>query len=207
MNPSVTTVYTMVGHGTNDCNASPLTEQITVHPIPVATVETNPNFIDSDNPVVTLTDASPYSVRRVWYFDDGVAEEYTSPCSHNFGEVSSDSSAITMVAYNDLDCSDTINFKLPVTQFTFFAPNVFTPERPDNNTFRIFTANQQENFSVYIYDRMGRQVYTSQDLHFAWDGNYEGQKLPQGTYTYVIRYRRPGTEDIVTQKGTVTLLR
>jgi gliding motility-associated-like protein len=207
VNPSVTTVYTMVGHGTNDCNASPLTEQITVHPIPVATVETNPNFIDSDNPVVTLTDASPYSVRRVWYFDDGVAEEYTSPCSHNFGEVSSDSSAITMVAYNDLDCSDTINFKLPVTQFTFFAPNVFTPERPDNNTFRIFTANQQENFSVYIYDRMGRQVYTSQDLHFAWDGNYEGQKLPQGTYTYVIRYRRPGTEDIVTQKGTVTLLR
>ena len=34
-----------------------------------------------------------------------------------------------------------------------------------------------------------------------------GIKCPQGAYVYVIQYRRPGTEDIVTQKGTITLLR
>ena len=206
--PSQTTTYTLIGHGTNECNASPLTETITVHPVPVATVDYYPDFVDSDNPVVTLTDASPYSVRRVWYFNEGVATETTSPCTHNFGEVSSDSVDVTLVAYNDLECSDTLVFRLPVTQFTFFAPNVFTPERPDNSTFQIYTANEQENFSVYIYDRMGRQVYTSNDLHFKWDGNTdEGLKCPQGTYVYVITYRRPGTEDIVTQKGAVTLLR
>ena len=205
--PAQTTVYTMVGHGTNDCDAAPLTKKITVHPLPVATVETNPRFVDSDNPVVTLTDASPYSVRRTWLFSDGIPEEHTSPCSHNFGEVSSDSTDVTLVAYNDLDCSDTLAFRLPVTQFTFYAPNAFTPERPDNNTFRIYTANAQENFSVYIYDRQGRQVFASKDLHFAWDGTFEGRKLPQGAYTYVIRYRRPDTEDIVTQRGSVTLIR
>ena len=206
--PKQTTTYTLVGHGTNECNASPLSETITVHPVPVASVEYYPSFVDSDNPVVTLTDASPHSVRRVWHFNDGVAEETVSPCSHNFGEVSSDSVDITLVAYNDLDCSDTLAFRLPVTQFTFFAPNVFTPERPDNSHFQIFTANEQENFSVFIYDRMGRQVFASNDLHFKWDGNTEdGLKCPQGTYVYVITYRRPGTEDIVTQKGTITLLR
>lgn len=208
VSPKETTVYTLIGHGTNDCNANPLTEQITIHPIPVATVEMSPNFVDSDNPVVTLTDASPYSVRRVWFFEDGIATETTSPCNHDFGEVSSDSVEVTLVAYNDLDCSDTNKFRLPVTQFTFFAPNVFTPERPDNSTFQIYTANEQENFSVYIYDRMGRQVYFSNDLHFKWNGNTEdGLKCPQGAYVYVIRYRRPFTEDIVTQKGTITLLR
>ena len=206
--PSQTTTYTLVGHGTNECNASPLSETITVHPVPVATVDYYPDFVDSDNPVVTLTDASPYSVRRVWYFNEGSAIETTSPCTHNFGEVSSDSVDVTLVAYNDLECSDTLEFRLPVTQFTFFAPNVFTPERPDNSTFQIYTANEQENFAVYIYDRMGRQVYTSNDLHFKWDGNTtEGLKCPQGTYVYVITYRRPGTEDIVTQKGSITLLR
>ena len=206
--PHETTTYTLIGHGTNDCNASPLTESITVHPIPVATVEYYPNFVDSDNPIVTLTDASPYSVRRVWYFNEGTPEETITPCSHNFGEVSSDSVDIILVAYNDLECSDTLNFSLPVTQFTFFAPNVFTPERPDNSTFQIFTANEQENFSVHIYDREGRQVYTSNDLHFKWNGTtVEGLKCPQGTYVYIITYRRPGTEDIVTQKGTVTLIR
>ncbi|MBR3724068.1 MAG: gliding motility-associated C-terminal domain-containing protein, partial [Bacteroidales bacterium] len=102
----------------------------------------------------------------------------------------------------------TLEFRLPVTQFTFYAPNVFSPERPDNNTFSIFTANEQENFSVTIYDRAGRQVFYSEDLHFKWDGNTpSGIKCPQGTYVYIIYYRRPGTEDIVTQKGTITLLR
>ena len=206
--PKETTVYTLVGHGTNDCSSSPLTEQITVHPVPVATVEMNPKFVDSDNPVVTFTDVSPYSVRRVWTFSEGTPEEYTSPCTHNFGEVSSDSVDITLAAYNDLECSDVLNFRIPVTQFTFYAPNAFTPERPDNNTFQIYTANEQENFSVFIYDRMGRLVYTSDDLHFKWNGNaLDGTKLPQGAYAYVIYYRRPNTEDIVTQKGTVTLIR
>ena len=207
--PKETTVYTLIGHGTNNCDAAPLTEQITVHPIPVATVDFSPSFVDSDNPVVTLTDASPYSVSRIWYFNDGSPlTESTSPCSHNFGEVSADSVHVTLVAYNDLECSDTLNFALPVTQFTFYAPNIFTPERPDNNLFRIFTANEQQNFSVFIYDRMGRQVFSSDDLHFTWDGNNpQGVKCPQGSYVYVIQYRRPGTEDIVTQKGTVTLLR
>jgi gliding motility-associated-like protein len=209
VSPSQTTVYTLVGHGTNDCNAAPLSEKITIHPIPVATVGMSPLFVDSDNPVVTLTDKSPYSVRRVWHFNDGTPlTESTSPCSHNFGEVSADSVDVTLVAYNDLDCSDTLNFKIAVEQFTFYAPNIFTPERPDNNTFSIFTANQQENFAVFIYDRAGRQVFSSDDLHFKWDGTTEsGIKCPQGTYVYVIYYRRPGTEDIVTQKGTVTLLR
>ena len=206
--PKETTVYTLVGHGTNDCNSDPLTEQITVHPIPEATVDYYPNFVDSDNPVVTLTDVSPYSVHRVWYFEDGIGEEIASPCSHNFGEVSADSVNITMVAYNDLECSDTINFRLPVTQFTFYAPNAFTPERPDNSYFSIYTANEQENFSVYIYDRAGRQVYTSNDLHFRWNGTtVDGTKCPQGTYVFVVTYRRPGTEDIVQQKGAVTLIR
>ena len=206
--PRQTTTYTLIGHGTNDCNANPLTETITVHPIPVATVDYYPSFVDSDNPVVTLTDASPYSVRRVWYFQEGIPEETSSPCSHNFGEVSADSVDIILVAYNDLECSDTLEFSLPVTQFTFFAPNIFTPERPDNNTFQVYTANEQENFSIYIYDRAGRQVFASNDLHFRWDGNTnEGLKCPQGVYAYIVSYRRPGTEDIVTQKGTVTLLR
>ena len=209
VSPKQTTVYTLVGHGTNDCNAAPLSEQITIHPIPEASVDFSPSFVDSDNPVVTLTDVSPYSVRRVWYFNDGTPlTESVSPCSHNFGEVSADSVNVTLVAYNDLECSDTLNFALPVTQFTFYAPNVFTPERPDNNVFSIFTANEQQNFSVFIYDRQGRQVFSSEDLHFKWNGTTpSGIKCPQGAYVYVIQYRRPGTEDIVTQKGTITLLR
>lgn len=208
VNPKTTTTYTLIGHGTNDCAASPLTETITVHPIPVATADFDPGFIDSDNPIVTLSDVSPYSVSSTWYIAGSETPNYGTPYTHNFGEVSDDSVDVTLVAANDLGCSDTLDFKLPVVLFTYYAPNIFTPERPDNNTFKMYTTNEMEHFHVHIYDRAGRLVYQSNDLHFEWDGTtLDGKKCPQSTYVYVATYRRPGTEDIVTQKGTITLVR
>lgn len=208
VHPNTTTTYTLIGHGTNDCAASPLTETITVHPIPVATVDFDPGFIDSDNPIVTLSDVSPYSVSSTWYIGGSETPNYGTPFTHNFGEVSDDSVDVTLVAANDLGCSDTLDFKLPVVLFTYYAPNIFTPERPDNNTFKMYTTNEMEHFHVHIYDRAGRLVYQSNDLHFEWDGTtVDGKKCPQGAYVYVATYRRPGTEDIVAQKGTITLVR
>ena len=140
----------------------------------------------------------------------GVVEEpiVGTPYTHDFGEVSDDSVHITLVSANDLGCTDTLKFRLPVELFTFYAPNVFTPDRPDNKVFRISTRNAMEHFHVHIYDRKGRLMYTSDELNFEWDGKtLEGTPCPQGTYVFVITYRRPNTEDIVTQKGSVTLLR
>ena len=206
--PRRTTTYTLVGHGTNGCSATPLTETVDVHPLPVARYSSEPGFVDSDAPEVTFSDVSPHSVQALWYFPNSEEPEAGSPVIHNFGELSDTSVDIRLVVFNDLGCTDTLDFSIPVVLFTFYAPNVFTPERPDNNTFRIYTTNDMEHFHVTVYDRRGLMVYQSDDLHFEWDGNrMDGEKCPQGAYVYIITYRRPMTEDIVTQKGTVTLVR
>lgn len=208
--PNTTTTYTMVGHGTNGCSADPLQKTITVHPLPVAKVTYDPVFVDSADPKVTFNDVSPYSVMTYWFFPNVDAPVSMPTYMHDFGEVADDSVDVRLVTANDLGCTDTLDFSLPVVLFTFYAPNAFTPERPEaeNNVFRFYTINEMENFHIYIYDRAGRLVYTSQDLHFAWDGTtMDGKKCPQGTYVYVATYRRPMTEDIVTQKGAVTLIR
>ena len=206
--PRTTTVYSLVGHGTNGCSTTPLTETVEVHPLPVARVSYDPLFVDSDNPVVTFNDVSPHGVATQWFFPNVEEPIMGSPYTHNFGEVSDDSVHITLVSANDLGCTDTLRFRLPVELFTFYAPNVFTPDRPDNTVFRLYTRNAMEHFHVHIYDRKGRLVYTSDDLNFEWDGKtLDGTPCPQGTYVFVTTYRRPNTEDIVTQKGTVTLLR
>jgi gliding motility-associated-like protein len=208
VHPSRTTTYTLVGHGTNGCSASPLKETVDVHPLPIAQYSCEPAFVDSDNPEVTFSDVSPHSVHALWYFPINDTAKEGSPLTHNFGELSDTSVAIRLVAYNDLGCTDTLDFSIPVVLFTFYAPNIFTPERADNNTFRIFTTNEMEHFHVTIYDRRGQMVYKSDDLNFEWDGTrMDGEKCPQGAYVYVITYRRPMTEDIVTQKGTVTIIR
>ena len=206
--PRSTTVYSLVGHGTNGCSTTPLTETVEVHPLPVARVSYDPLFVDSDNPVVTFNDVSPHGVATQWFFPNMEEPIVGSPYTHDFGEVSDDSVRVTLVSANDLGCTDTLKFRLPVELFTFYAPNVFTPDRPDNTVFRIYTRNSMEHFHVHIYDRKGRLMYTSDDLNFEWDGkSLEGTPCSQGTYVFVITYRRPNTEDIVTQKGTVTLLR
>ena len=206
--PKTTTVYSLVGHGTNGCSATPLTETIDVHPLPVARVSYDPLFVDSDNPVVTFSDVSSYGYTTQWYFPNENGPIDGTPYTYDFGEVSDDSVYVTLVSANDLGCTDTLNFRLPVTLFTYYAPNIFTPSRPDNNTFSLFTQNEMEHFHVHIYDRKGRLMYTSDDLHFAWDGTtMDGTPCPQGVYVYVATYRRPNTEDIVTQKGAITLVR
>ena len=206
--PKSSTTYTLVGHGTNGCSATPLTQYVDVHPLPVARYSSEPGFVDSDAPEVTFNDVSPYSVKSMWFFPNCDTARVGSPLTHNFGELSDTSVPIRLVAFNDLGCTDTLDFSIPVVLFTFYAPNIFTPERPDNNTFRIFTTNEMEHFHVTVYDRRGQMVYKSDELNFEWDGNrMDGEKCPQGAYVYVITYRRPMTEDIVTQKGTITIIR
>ena len=206
--PRTSTTYSLVGHGSNGCSATPLTAFIDVHPLPIARYSIEPKFIDSDDPEVTFSDVSPHSAGALWFFPNADEPEAGSPITHNFGELSDTSVPVRLVVANDLGCTDTNDFSVPVILFTFYAPNVFTPERPDNNLFRVYTTNEMEHFHITIYDRRGQMVYKADDLHFEWDGNrLDGEKCPQGAYVYVITYRRPLTEDIVTQKGTVTLVR
>ena len=205
--PQETTTYSMIGMGNNGCESTAKQETLTVHPMPIARFSTNPSFIDSDDPVVTFNDNSSYSVSNRWVFGDDTSLYTGSPLAHNFGELSDTVMPCRLIVQNDLGCADTHDAVLPVVLFTFYAPNIFTPDRPDNNTFFIRSANALEHFRVFIYDRQGRQVYTANTMDFEWDGKCGDLLCPQGAYVYIITYRRPGTEDIVTQKGTIMLVR
>lgn len=73
-------------------------------------------------------------------------------------------------------------------------PNAFRPGSgiDINKTFSIFpTFVSTEDFQIFIYNRWGEMVYQSNNRDFRWDGTYRGNKsdlLPNGTYTYVIKY-------------------
>ena len=64
-----------------------------------------------------------------------------------------------------------------------------------------------DDFHIYIFNRQGALVYTSEDINFKWDGTHNGRPCPQGSYPYVITYTRAGSVSIYRIKGTVTLLR
>ena len=208
VSPSRTTVYTMVGHGTNDCDASPLTKTVTVVPLPVPRITTSPEFVDTDNPTITLRDVSPNGVRTVWQFHDGDTSNARNVV-HTFDEsVGADSVYVLLTSYNVLDCPSDKVFGVPVRFYSAWFPNIFTPGSEDENAkFRLYSNMEYEVFHIYIYNRGGQLLFESTDPDFEWDGTYNGDPCPQGAYVYVCNYRKPDTPTLVTRNGSITLVR
>jgi len=93
---------------------------------------------------------------------------------------------------------------------TVIAPNAFAPtSAPPNNSFSVFPNDFVDNFEIYIYTRWGELVYQSNSLEFKWDGTFNGQLVPLGTYPYVIRFtsRFEPERGTFEQQGAVTVIR
>jgi gliding motility-associated-like protein len=88
-----------------------------------------------------------------------------------------------------------------------FIPSAFTPNNDGLNDIfrpRLYCALSRFHFS--IYNRWGKKIFETNDTNKAWDGIYNGQKLPVGSYVYLIDYTTlPGIKK--TNKGVITLIR
>lgn len=92
---------------------------------------------------------------------------------------------MTLTSYNVLNCPTVYPFAIPVSTFTAWFPNIFTPGSSDaNSTFSLFTINEYEYFHIYIYNRRGELVFESDDVHFQWNGTYKDEpcrRVPTST--------------------------
>ena len=89
-----------------------------------------------------------------------------------------------------------------------WAPNAIAPadEIEKNRYFKLSANGEISNFQLYIYNRGGRQVFSSTDINQRWDATVGGTPLPQGSYVWVARYR--DAQGVLHQdKGTVTVIR
>ena len=91
--------------------------------------------------------------------------------------------------------------------FAVWFPNAITPKLETNNIFKAFTANSLEDYELYIFDRSGNMIFQTKDVQEGWDGTYKGHDCKAGSYVYIAKYRREGGERVLSQKGTITLLR
>ena len=206
VSPKQTTVYTVIGHGTNGCSATPLTQKIEVFPYPILSVRLTPDYIDSENPSVQFSDLSEYGTTSLWNFGNGQTSTFRTVV-HTFTDLSEDSIQVSLVTGNALGCTVDTSFYVPVGIFAVWFPNAFTPDLATNKVFHAFTANDLLDFQLYIFDRNGAQVFMSTNPEEGWDGTYRGHRCKEGSYVYICKYRRKGVERLMSQKGTVTLLR
>ena len=83
-----------------------------------------------------------------------------------------------------------------------FIPNAFAPNGVNYEWKPIFQFPNPEDYHLWIYDRWGHVIFSTNDINRAWDGgNY-----PQDVYVYFIRYKNSRGE-YLELKGNITLLR
>lgn len=65
-------------------------------------------------------------------------------------------------------------------------PNVFTPNGDDFNDYFVIESKSIIEYQLYIYNRWGGVVFSSNNTNENWDGKYKGLDCPEGVYYYTI---------------------
>lgn len=86
-------------------------------------------------------------------------------------------------------------------------PNAFSPNDDNINDFWDITGlSSYIRSRLTLYDRWGQVVLRSVAYTTPWDGKYNGQDVPAGTYYYVIELNEPGV-DLEPITGNVAVIR
>ena len=108
---------------------------------------------------------------------------------------------------NQFGCDSTVVIHIHQDiQKDIWFPNVFTPEKETNNLFRGYFNFTPTDYQLYIYNRWGELVFSTERTDEGWDGTSNGIALPQGAYVYLYKIK-DSDRRFHSAIGTVTLLR
>lgn len=87
-----------------------------------------------------------------------------------------------------------------------FVPNMFTPNGDMfNDNFKV-ESNFIKELELLIYNRLGEEVYRSNDINAAWDGTFDGKELPPDVFGYHLRIVCINDLEYMKQ-GNITLMK
>lgn len=87
---------------------------------------------------------------------------------------------------------------------TLHIPNAFSPESEPNEKFRIEGFNLKD-YRLSIYNRWGERIFESKNIDEGWDGTLDGERVPEGSYMYIVEYET--LKGKRSESGTLTLIR
>lgn len=124
-----------------------------------------------------------------------------------FDPVSSptETTTYTVTVVDDFGCMASLPVTVSVlTDIVLFVPNLFSPNADGfNDTWLIPNLDLFPNTAVSIINREGQVVYENPSYDNMWDGTFKGNKLPEATYYFLIKF----STSTQVLKGAVTILR
>lgn len=139
-----------------------------------------------------------------WIFSDGGTSTLMHP-THVYD--SSGLYFVTLIAEDAKGCIDSITKPIFIEkEFYIYIPNTFIPDNDRYNEYFSGSFIGVKSVEIYVFNRWGEQIYESKDLNFRWDGTYNGSKVQDGTYSWLLKYKRgSGNTEVLT--GHINVLR
>ena len=163
---------------------------IEVYPKPIADFYPTPQTVTMLEPGIEFTNTSIGATTYFWDFGD-----YNSPLN-NTTDVNpshvyelAGQYQVYLVAINNKGCMDTVMKLVDVLpDFAVYVPNAFTPDGDGkNDVFQPKGVGMiEDNYKMYIFDRWGEIIFTSDNFRKGWDGKVKGSGAiaEEGVYVY-----------------------
>ncbi len=217
--------YWQFGDGNSDSSATTVHAYANNGQFPVIMFAVSDDGCKSDTAgsIITVLKTNAYAGRDTimtigqslqLYGSGGESYQWQPPTGLNDNNIAAPLAIIqgdidyVLTAYTSIGCatSDTIHIKAYKGP-TIYVPSAFTPNNDGrNDRFRAVPVGITTIYFFNVYNRFGQLVYSSKDVRQGWDGTFNGQDQPMGTYVWMLKgLDYLGKEHF--EKGTVTLIR
>ena len=175
------TISTVNGCADSETFVTP--NAVTVHPLPQAGIDVEPNTVNILEPTVTISSLAEGNVGCEYFVNDG---GYLDECFGSYTFNDGGLFEITQIVTNQYGCRDTARAEVAVEGFMFYAPNAFTPDNDGVNDVWLPSTIGVTNYHMMIYDRWGEVIWESFDKDEPWLGQvHSGEHYAQdGIYLY-----------------------
>lgn len=169
-------------------------------------------FLKASEPLVNACEGSSVQLA----VEGGITYDWTpcyklSSCTDAIVTAVADSNLTYTITATDINaCRDTVQITLHKIsdENKVYVPSAFTPNNDGlNDKFGVISDMPLSDFRFSIYNRWGKVIFQSKDQSKKWDGIFNSQPLPSGTYIWLLQYKNAKGCLNRKQQGTVVLVR
>jgi gliding motility-associated-like protein len=209
--PIQTATYTVTGTNVFGCSAT-TDATVTVFPAPVADFNILNFHLTTVTPGTGFDNLSSGAASYEWNFGDGSGISNEFEPYHEFPTSEPGSYEIILTAFSEEGCpAEKIKYVYVTQDYTIYVPNTFTPDGNGvNETFRpIMEGFDEDDYTLYIFNRWGELVFESHDMSVGWDGKYSRLKeqVQDGVFTWKIEAGIKYSSDSKIFVGHVSILK
>jgi len=190
--------------------------EIKVNPTPKAYFEFDESADIARGEAVNFYNYSKDADFYEWDFGDNSSSRLTEPIHYYEAP---GNYTVKLRAWTVNQCYDSVvvqnAFKPAAQEILFptaFTPNMngpvggyYTQNDPDNEVFYPVISDELLEYNLRIFNRLGYQVFESNDPALGWDGYYQNQLSAQGVYIWKVRGRFSNGKAFL-KSGDVTLI-